>query len=38
MNHQQLQDLQRANDDNVATNEEEMGEIPSFNPKARLFK
>ena len=36
MNHQQLQDLQRANDDNDATNEEKIGEIPSFNPKARL--
>ena len=36
VNCQQLQDLQRAHDDSDISSEEEMGEIPSFNPRAKL--
>ena len=35
-NCQQLQDLQRAHDDSDTNSEEEMGEMPSFNPRAKL--
>ena len=36
MNCRQLQDLQKVHTDSDNTNDEEMGNIPSFNPKVRL--
>ena len=36
MNHKQLQDLQKVHNESDTTSDEEMGNIPSFNPKMRL--
>ena len=36
INCKELQDLQRVHNDNDTISQEEMGKIPSFNPKARL--
>ena len=36
INHQQLQDLQGAQDDSDTSSEEKVGKIPSFNPRVRL--
>ena len=33
VNHRQLQDLQKAYDESDTTSKEEMGNIPSFNPR-----
>ena len=36
VNHRQLQDLQKAHSESSTTSDEEMGNIPFFNPKTRL--
>ena len=36
VNHRQLQDLQEAHNDSDNTSDEDMGSIPSYNPKVKL--
>ena len=36
VNHRQLQDLQKAHDNNDNSSEQQMGNIPSFNPEVKL--